>query len=75
MRSGRYIYAMLKREEKRLARGWVYEPNSLCEKNAAAIALEKKHARHPRFPRLQKRWASGALYPVQMAHPITKEKG
>ena len=72
--SGRYIYAMLKREEKRLARGWVYEPASLYEKNAAAIALGKKHARQPRFPRFQKRWAFGALHPIQAAHPNTKEK-
>ncbi|MBN2688715.1 MAG: B12-binding domain-containing radical SAM protein, partial [Deltaproteobacteria bacterium] len=38
---GRYAYAALKREEKRLARGWTYEPTSFYEKNDAAIALEK----------------------------------
>ena len=73
--TGRYIYTMLKREEKRLARGWVYEPASLREKNAAALALEIKPGWHRKFPRLHKRWSSGALYPVRVAHPIAKEKG
>lgn len=39
---GPYAYWMLRREEKRLAGGWTYEPACLCEKNAAALALEKK---------------------------------
>lgn len=39
---GRYILVHLKREEKRLKEGWAYEPCSFHEKNAAAIALEKK---------------------------------
>jgi radical SAM superfamily enzyme YgiQ (UPF0313 family) len=73
--SGRYIYAMLKREEKRLAQGWAYEPAALCEKNAAAIALGKKPERHPRFPKLHKRWTTDAFYPVHASHPMTKEKG
>jgi hypothetical protein len=72
--SGHYIYAMLKREERRLARGWVYEPASLCEKNAAAIALEKTPDRHPRSPRLYKRWATDLFYPVHASDPMTKEK-
>ena len=72
--SGRYIYAMLKREEKRLARGWVYEPALLIEQNAAAIALGKKPYWHHKFPRLHKRWASDSLYSVGVANPITKEK-
>ena len=37
---GRYIYALLRREDKRLANGWTYEPGSVYEKNAAALALE-----------------------------------
>ncbi|MDX9787298.1 MAG: cobalamin-dependent protein [Desulfobacterales bacterium] len=37
---GRYLYITLKREEKRLAKGWTYEPETFCEKNPAAIALE-----------------------------------
>jgi hypothetical protein len=57
--SGRYIYTMLKREEKKLARGWAYEPASFYEKNAAAIALENEPRRHPRMSMLHKRWAAG----------------
>ena len=37
---GRYAFIKIKQEEKRLANGWVYEPSSFYEKNAAAIALE-----------------------------------
>ena len=40
---GRFAHFTLKREEARLAAGWTYEPRSLCEKNAAALALEKAH--------------------------------
>jgi hypothetical protein len=39
---GRYALAKFTREEKRIKRGWSYEPCSFQEKNAAAIALEKK---------------------------------
>jgi hypothetical protein len=73
--SGRYIYTMLKREEKRLARGWVYEPASFLEKNSAAIALENKPRRHPKMPMLRKRWSTGELYPQRVSHPIMKGKG
>ncbi|QTA86795.1 B12-binding domain-containing radical SAM protein [Desulfonema magnum] len=38
---GRYIYILLKKEDRRLAKGWTYEPECFYEKNAAAIALEK----------------------------------
>jgi hypothetical protein len=38
---GLFAFFSLKREEKRLAEGWTYEPHSFCEKNAAALALEK----------------------------------
>lgn len=37
---GRYIFTTLKQEEKRLANGWTYEPDTFYEKNKAAIALE-----------------------------------
>jgi radical SAM superfamily enzyme YgiQ (UPF0313 family) len=39
--AGRYIYASLKKEERRLADGWTYEPQSFYEKNPQALALEK----------------------------------
>ena len=38
---GGCVYIMLKLEEKRLRRGWTYEPVSFYEKNRAAIALER----------------------------------
>ncbi len=38
--TGRYIYSKLEKEEKRLAKGWTYEPDSQYEKNEAARALE-----------------------------------
>ncbi len=38
---GRFILFALRREEKRLAAGWTYEPQPLVEKNDAALALEK----------------------------------
>lgn len=39
---GRYVLFSLKREDKRLKEGWLYEPSCFYDKNAAAIALEKK---------------------------------
>jgi radical SAM superfamily enzyme YgiQ (UPF0313 family) len=41
---GRFAYFTLKREEKRLAAGWTYEPASFHGKNAAALALVEAHA-------------------------------
>ena len=38
---GLYALAMLKREEKRLAAGWSYEPVSSFRKNPAALALTR----------------------------------
>ena len=38
--AGIYVYAALKKEEKRLAKGLTYEPDPIYEKNAAALALE-----------------------------------
>ncbi|RZB36935.1 MAG: hypothetical protein SRB2_01735 [Desulfobacteraceae bacterium Eth-SRB2] len=38
--AGIYIYAALKKEERRLANGWTYEPDCFYEKNAAALTLE-----------------------------------
>jgi hypothetical protein len=38
---GLFAWFSLKREEERLAGGWTYEPASFCEKNAAALALDR----------------------------------
>ena len=35
---GRYLWAALEKEEKRLAAGWAYEPDTFYEKNAAALS-------------------------------------
>ena len=72
--SGRYIYVMLKREEKRLAQGWVYEPAGFYEKNAAAIALEKKPDRFSKLPVYRKRWAADKLSHVRVSHSLMKVK-
>jgi radical SAM superfamily enzyme YgiQ (UPF0313 family) len=73
--TGRYIYTMLKREEKRLARGWVYEPDAFYEKNTAAIALENESRRRSKMPMLRKRWAAGGFSHVRASHPLMKAKG
>jgi hypothetical protein len=38
---GRLFHFTLQREEKRLAAGWTYEPQTICERNAAALALDQ----------------------------------
>jgi radical SAM superfamily enzyme YgiQ (UPF0313 family) len=37
---GRIVHWTVRREEKRLARGWTYEPPTFYEKNAAALAAQ-----------------------------------
>jgi hypothetical protein len=44
---GRYAYNRLKKEEARLAAGHSYEPGSFCEKNGAALALDKASVARP----------------------------
>jgi len=39
---GRYALARLKKEEKKLAAGWTYEPKTCFEKNKAAMAVMAK---------------------------------
>ncbi len=41
---GLYVLRCLKKEEERTAAGFSYEPSSFCEKNSAALALEKAQA-------------------------------
>ena len=38
---GRYVYWKIRREEKRLARGWTYEPSTFYEQNEAAQQLPR----------------------------------
>jgi hypothetical protein len=45
---GLFAYLQLLREERRLARGWRYEPSAFYEKNAAALAVTgRKDALRP----------------------------
>lgn len=37
---GRYLHFSMKKEAKRLEKGWTYEPKTFYEKNPAALALE-----------------------------------
>jgi hypothetical protein len=39
---GRYVYWNIRREERRLARGWTYEPPTFYERNAAAQRLASR---------------------------------
>ena len=41
---GRYLSSNIEKEEKRLAAGWTYEPNTFYEKNAAALSLSDTQA-------------------------------
>lgn len=41
--AGRYVYWKMRREEKRLARGWTYEPPTFYEWNEAAQRLASGH--------------------------------
>jgi hypothetical protein len=62
--SGRYFYHTLKKEEKRLANGWTYEPHSFYEKNASAKALEPSGATHIKPLTSAVQWATGGLSSV-----------
>lgn len=61
---GRFIYIMLKREEKRLAKGWTYEPVSFYEKNAAALVLEHKRFKYSQSIISQVKRVARGLSPV-----------
>jgi hypothetical protein len=43
---GRVLMVAMRREERRLARGWTYEPKTFYEKNPAALAIESAAAPH-----------------------------
>jgi len=62
--SGRYFYHALKKEEKRLANGWTYEPQSFYEKNASAEALEHGSVTRAKSLSSAVQWATGGLSPI-----------
>lgn len=63
--AGRFIYAALKREDRRLASGWTYEADTFYEKNEAALQLEiagQKH-RSSVFPKVRSISCTPSLVP------------
>lgn len=68
---GRFLYAALQREEKRLAAGWTYEPKAFYEKNSAAIATSsRKRARVNWKPQI-----AGTQFQINPKFQITKNGG
>jgi radical SAM superfamily enzyme YgiQ (UPF0313 family) len=61
--TGRYVHFTLRREEKRLARGWSYEPRLVVEKNDAALALTANLTARARALASPAVWVSGGLRP------------
>ena len=62
---GRVIFHLIRREEKRLAAGWTYEPPTFYETNHALNAdggTDSSGAAPRRFvtPRVAKSWTAGA---------------
>ncbi|SPD74549.1 Radical SAM domain protein [uncultured Desulfobacterium sp.] len=62
--SGEALYHTLKREEARLAKGWSYEPRPIYEKNALALALDKKRPKVFRPITANVKWVTGELSQV-----------
>jgi radical SAM superfamily enzyme YgiQ (UPF0313 family) len=62
--SGKYFYHTLKKEEKRLANGWTYEPKSFYEKNASAEALERGSVTHVKPLTFGVQWATRGVSPI-----------
>ncbi|OQY60613.1 MAG: B12-binding domain-containing radical SAM protein [Desulfobacteraceae bacterium 4572_88] len=57
---GRYLYTLLKKEDRQLATGKTYEPETFYEKNAAALALEKNVRAVNISPKMLKvQWVKG----------------
>ncbi len=65
--TGAYALRSIKREEKRLARGWTYEPACSFEKNDAALELEKKKAIAPKTQ-------AGVLESLTPSAPVLNER-
>lgn len=62
--AGRYVYQSIKRETKRLAEGWTYEPSTHYEKNEAAIALEEPGSIRERLHLTIPQWVCWDLSPA-----------
>lgn len=66
---GRYAHRSLKKEEARLAAGWTCEPVCICEKNAAAMALENYRSSGVKTPAGKAAWVPGGRVP-EMARSV-----
>ncbi|PIP08895.1 MAG: hypothetical protein COX51_01815 [Syntrophobacteraceae bacterium CG23_combo_of_CG06-09_8_20_14_all_50_8] len=62
--TGLFALGSLKREEKRIAERWTYEPVCTYEKNTAALALEKHKAARVKYPPRELSWVSGSPSPA-----------
>ena len=66
---GAFCYGTIRREERRLAKGWTYEPTTQYEKNAAALALEPDTSLRARLGIPELQWVTAAeLVPAQESH-------
>ena len=61
--SGRYLFHTLKKEEKRLANGWAYEPDAYYEKNESAMALDHDRVTRSRSLTATAKWVTGEFSP------------
>jgi radical SAM superfamily enzyme YgiQ (UPF0313 family) len=66
--TGRWLYHCLRREEKRLARGWTYEPPTFYETNAAADAPGATQI-SPVAPRVQPPSVNAVDSDLQLSSP------
>jgi hypothetical protein len=61
---GRFAYWSLLKEQANLASGRTYEPVTLYEKNAAALAFSRRMPAHAKAPVRKAAWVSGNPAPV-----------
>ena len=59
--AGRYIHSMVKKEEKRLRKGWSYEPPAFYEKNPLAQADQNKHSKPRKAAAASVQWVTAKL--------------
>jgi hypothetical protein len=69
--AGRYVYWKMRREEKRLARGWTYEPPTFYERNEAAQHLAS--GRGPQATLCQPLTCREASLPIEAAEANLSE--
>lgn len=65
---GRLCYAAIRLEERRLARGWTYEPATHYEMNAAALSADPSPSWSDRLRIPEIEWVTTELMPIRLAH-------